>query len=59
MTRDPDRIDEVLEEVEEYWKEHPDLRLGQIIVNIAERNVVDPFYIEDDELKSALEERND
>lgn len=61
MTRDPDRIDEVLEELEEYWKENPDLRLGQIIVNMSRlmRYDTDPFYIEDDELKMRLEEIND
>lgn len=57
MTREPDRIDGVLEELEDYWKEHPDLRLGQIIVHIAERERIDPFYIEDYHLHQKLKEK--
>ena len=30
--RDPKRIDEMLEAISEVWKEHPDLRLGQLIM---------------------------
>lgn len=31
--RDPIRIDEVLEVIRIYWKQNPDLRLGQIVSN--------------------------
>ena len=31
--RDPARIDEVLAEVKRVWDKHPDLRLGQLMVN--------------------------
>lgn len=43
--RDPDRIDKVLDELKDIWKEMPDLRLGQLILNA----VQDPalYYIED------------
>jgi len=48
--RNPDRIDETLEVLAEYWKKYPDLRLGQIIYNIScrEFNYNDSYYIEDD-----------
>jgi len=35
MTRNPKRISKVLDLIEEYWEENPDLRLGQIIANAA------------------------
>lgn len=31
--RRPERIDELLVELGEYWRRHPDLRLGQIVEN--------------------------
>lgn len=59
MARDPERIETVLEELEDYWSEHPDLRLGQILSNISqEKGYKDAFYIEDDELVEELRERN-
>ncbi len=33
--RDPERIDVLLEYVRKHWKEYPDLRLTQLIENIA------------------------
>ena len=45
--RDPKRIDEVLRLLKIYWDTHPDLRLGQIVVNITQKN--DPFYVEDED----------
>jgi uncharacterized protein YihD (DUF1040 family) len=58
--RDKDRIDEVLEEIETYWKENPDLRLAQIVVNISQENGYgkDPFYMEDSTLLSTLFRKN-
>jgi Protein of unknown function (DUF1040). len=49
-----------LEELEEYWKESPDLRLGQIIGGIGQQNGFgkDPFYMEDDVVLRELEDRN-
>ena len=56
MTRDPDRIGPLLGALEAYWFAHPDLRLGQIIGNIARDNGHgnDPFYMEDDSIISYL-----
>lgn len=50
--RDIKRIDEILSLLEIYWKQHPDLRLCQICVNLS--NLADPFYIEDDFIKKQL-----
>lgn len=44
--RDPNRIDEVLEQLKILWKEHPDQRLGQLISNTAYPS--DIFNVEDD-----------
>jgi uncharacterized protein YihD (DUF1040 family) len=59
MTRDKERIDEILNHLEEYWKENPDLRLSQIICNIGTDNGYgqDPFYMEDSELLEELKKR--
>lgn len=50
--RDPKRIDIILEELNSIWKENPDLRLGQLICNVAR----DPqlYYIKDEELIKLL-----
>jgi len=32
--RDPDRIDLVIEELREVWKQNPDMRLTQLIQNV-------------------------
>jgi uncharacterized protein YihD (DUF1040 family) len=51
--RNEERIPEVLNAIEAYWYEHPDLRLGQLIDNLADRNT---FAIEDDELMRQLDD---
>jgi hypothetical protein len=49
--RDPDRIDDVLSYVREYWQNNPDLRLGQLIQNFAMQHGYDDAYpLEDDVL---------
>lgn len=50
--RNPDRIPEVLDAVEERWHESPDLRLGQLLFAVADG---DPFSLEDDDLMAALD----
>lgn len=51
--RRKDRIDSILNKLEEIWLEFPDLRLGQFLLNVSR----DPelYYIEDDELIKKLE----
>lgn len=50
--RNPQRIKPILERIEEIWKKHPDLRLGQIMANLDSCSL---YYIEDDELADSLE----
>ena len=58
--RNPDRIPEMLKELEEFWKQVPDLRLGQIISNLSYESMKnnDPFYMEDDNLLELLKHKN-
>jgi len=46
--RDPKRIERVLTSLRAQWQQHPDWRLGQLLVNLAkdEKRV---FQVEDDE----------
>lgn len=50
--RDISRIDFILKSVGDIWKNYPDLRLGQLLLNA----VRDPmlYYIEDDKLVDEL-----
>ena len=50
--RDASRIDFILKSVGDIWKNYPDLRLGQLLLNA----VRDPmlYYIEDDKLVDEL-----
>ena len=46
--RNPNRIDEITEALREYWKQYPDLRLGQLIYNLNKSGNRDVFFPEDD-----------
>lgn len=50
--RNPQRIDRIVELLRRRWKQTPDWRLGQLIVNVTGRS--DPFYIEDDTIEELL-----
>lgn len=52
MARNPDRIPTVVAALERAWKETPDMRLGQLIVNMCGRR--DPFMVEDDVMLDEL-----
>ena len=57
--RDPNRIDQVIEAVKTEWKQAPDWRLGQLIVNISRAaGCSDPFFLEDDKLLEILKGEN-
>lgn len=57
--RNPDRIEPMLKQLELYWKANPDLRLGQIISNMAASiGSIDCFYTEDDILMGVLTAEN-
>jgi uncharacterized protein YihD (DUF1040 family) len=55
MPREVNRIDEILQIVREYWHRCPDMRLGQIVENMAYghrgQHHHDVYYIEDDEIR--------
>ena len=53
--RDPNRIGKIIELITEIWHTYPDLRLTQLIMNALKMNQ-DPYYVEDEKLKKALEE---
>ena len=52
--RDPNRIPGIIQLITEVWYTSPDLRLTQLIMNALQMNG-DPYYVEDDKLKEALE----
>lgn len=53
--RNPDRIKPTLLEIERIWKNNPDLRLSQLLLNIvSDANIL--YYVEDDELIKGLKE---
>ncbi len=56
VPRDPKRIPEVLRLIEQVWQQHPDLRLGQLLLNhlrpVSHCPVL--YAIEDDELLRLL-----
>lgn len=51
--RDKKRIKVILERLEKVWDEYPDLRLGQLILNVCSDPVL--YYLEDNELLDAME----
>ncbi len=57
--RDPKRIDRIVEKIRRAWKNSPDLRLSQLIVNAAcfgsNDRIDDIFYIEDDVSEHGLD----
>lgn len=53
--RDTIRIPHVLARLERYWMQNPDLRLGQIVGNIAGTEGQDPYFVEDEILAENLE----
>lgn len=54
--RDPARIPRMLETIRKVWETHPDLRLGQLLVNAMRPSRPSPqvFYFEDDKLEPRI-----
>ena len=50
--RDPSRIDKVLAALGDTWKQNPDLRLGQLLLNVYRDPAL--YYIEDDQLVNGV-----
>lgn len=54
--RDPSRIKPLLEKIEAVWINNSDLRLGQLLINLAPAEYrQDIFYMEDEELEAGLD----
>lgn len=60
IPRDPQRIPDVLHLIEKVWQKHPDLRLGQLLLNHIDPVSPCPelYYLEDDELLRRLGIKN-
>jgi uncharacterized protein YihD (DUF1040 family) len=57
--RDSKRISNILISIERFWRLCPDLKLGQLLINVAWQsgwNNNDIFYLEDDLLELALDD---
>lgn len=54
--RDIDRIDKILQEINEVWKKYPDLRFTQLIVNVMSAKGSDLYYMEDERFIKILKE---
>lgn len=53
--KDPKRIKKIIKELERLWRKHPDLRFGQLLINVY-INGTDLYYIEDEMLLKKLYE---
>ena len=56
--RDPRRIERMVLQLQEIWEKHPDMRLGQLIVNAVRPKEPCPevYSIEDNVLEHRLDE---
>ena len=53
--RDPERIDRILGEIRTTWKEHPDMRFYQLLINMGLIEDSLSFWtLEDDEVEKFL-----
>ena len=50
--RDPKRIRKVLKEIGDVWETYPDLRLGQLLLNVLNGPFL--YYVEDEDLVKAV-----
>lgn len=58
--RDRNRINKILDKIEAIWINNPDMRLGQLLVNLAPLRLNnDIFYWEDTDLEIALDNEID
>ena len=54
--RDINRIEPFLEILLKFWKQHPNLRFGQIVQIFKENCKTDLFYLEDDKILEIIED---
>lgn len=59
--RNLERIPEVIKELEGFWKQNPDYRLGQVMSNLSYEVMGnnDPFYMDDNILLEKLKQKNE
>ena len=59
--RNPERISKIIKELEEFWKQNPNWRLGQLVSNLSYELIGDndPFFIEDEKLLELLKTKNE
>lgn len=58
--RDPKRIDEITDLLNEIWHKYPDMRFWQLLLNIAwSDKKIDLWYLEDDKTEAALNKTNE
>ena len=53
--RDPARIQKFCNRLAKAWRQHPDWRFGQLIVNVFGKMEADPFFPEDEEMIQFIE----
>jgi uncharacterized protein YihD (DUF1040 family) len=54
--RDPARIDRMIEKLRQHWHRNPDIRLGQLVVNLGrDQPMVSTFHIDDDVIERAMD----
>lgn len=53
--RDPKRIDTILNRIKRIWNKYPDLRLGQLIVNVISDDSI-LYMLDDEEMIRSLED---
>ena len=51
--RNPNRINEILNTFKQIWEQYPDMRFGQLVVNLLG---IDPFHMEDDVILKIFKE---
>jgi len=55
--RDPKRIERMLQQLEKAWHAFPDMRLGQLILNITRsENTSDLWNLEDDQIEQRIDD---
>jgi uncharacterized protein YihD (DUF1040 family) len=61
ITRDPARIEEMLEYLRRIWVYQPDTRLAQLLINTANTGETMPklYNLEDDKLRRLLKEKSE
>ena len=55
--RDPNRIPKMTEKLRALWMAYPDLRLGQLVNNLAPAGRNDAYYVEDDALEEEIDKQ--